>query len=542
MIILSFYPGHNSSISLLKDGKVILNWELERYSRIKHDYGYSEAFLNESLNLCNLSIDDIDFVCCNHGFKNPYKVRQDTILQPFDIPITDENLAIPFTAELFGKKIDALAINHHLAHAACAYFTSPFKKASIVTYDGGGDNENALFADGDNNKIKVHRKTTLKNLAGWWSSLTFNNYRMPRLHEWDPGSGAGKIMGLAAYGKYDPIIQDRLLKDMENRILSETYFDKNAYAFNDCKDLSNVHNERSQNLAKTLQCMTETAITNLFNEAFNGHSENICYAGGLALNCISNTIALNNSPFENLHVPPCPNDTGLALGMALYGWHHYLENPRSEKFFSPYTGPQYQNSESFFKGSAQADHFSIEENSIELVKKLLLTGAFICIYRGRSECGPRALGNRSIIGLTNIINGRDYLNFQVKKREWYRPFAPIILDKMTSTIIPDAPSYSPYMTTSGTISLQWREKLAVVNHVDNTTRPQILSREHNPFLYQLLDELNTEYGLPALVITSFNLQEPMVETPEQAYKTFKRFPLKYLVTDSLIISKPSDRH
>ncbi|NQZ56117.1 MAG: hypothetical protein HRT88_01415 [Lentisphaeraceae bacterium] len=537
--ILSIYPGHNSSICILEDEKVLLNWELERFSRIKHDYGFNEAFLKRSLELCDLSINDIDFVCLNRGLNNPYAVRQGTVLRPCEVPDTSKEFTHSFRAKILGREIDALAINHHLAHASGAFYTSPFEESIVLSYDGGGDGENYSQSIGHGNQILRFTTSNAPNLAGWWSSLTFNNYRMPRIHEWDPGSGAGKIMGLAAYGNYDSAIAARLKKDMlENKICNH-YFDPSAYAFNDAEDLSDVLHSRSQSLAKVLQDNTEESISKIFEQLYLEFEgiPNLCYAGGLALNCIANSRALNKSRFENLHVPPCPNDTGLAMGMAMYAYYHHMDKPRTADYFSPYTGPIYKNQRDEFNALAIEKGLIVEEVNHQEISNILVDRQIICLYRGRSECGPRALGNRSIICLPDLEGCRDKLNFEVKKREWYRPYAPIILEEHAQDILEPCPNSSPYMTTSSEIKKEWRKRLSGVNHTDNTTRPQILKSNHNSFLYKVLQEVYKRTGIPVLLNTSFNLKEPIVETPKDAVETFMKLPINYLITEDLILRK-----
>jgi carbamoyltransferase len=270
-------------------------------------------------------------------------------------------------------------------------------------------------------------------------------------------------------------------------------------------------------------------------------SKNLCYAGGIALNCIANTRALNRSEFENLHVPPFPNDAGLAAGMALYGWYHILGNKKSNDFFSPYNGPVYSDEDyvaalQTVKGKCD---FRKYENESE-VADILEQNNIICVARGRSESGPRALGHRSIICRTDIPNVRETLNEKIKLREWYRPYAPIILDEYAADVLEDHIPYSPYMTTSAVIKEDWRERMAGVCHVDNTTRPQIIKREHCPMTYDMIKNLYDRTGIPAVLNTSFNKREPIVETPQNAIDTFLRFDgIDYMVFDKWIVSKKS---
>ncbi len=539
MRILSIYSGHNASICILEDGKVRINWELERFSRIKHDYGFSEAFLQRTLSLANVEIGDVDFVCINRGLPDDSVVRQGTLLRPADVPATTEHNVVPFVLPLSGKRFDALAINHHLGHAACAFFTSPFDEAAIFTYDGYGDAENSSIGVGRGNQIVGFERTHLADIAGWWASLTVNNYRMPRLHERDPGSHAGKIMALAAYGSADPQIARTLDRDMEAALRCAHYPDDSSYAFNDAEDLSDTRSTRSQNLARAIQQRTEAEVTAQFRRVHERDPEqrNLCYAGGLALNCIANSTALSASAFHRLHVPPCPNDSGIALGMALYAYHHHFGGAREPGHFVPYTGPDYGDTTKAFGALARRDGLRFEEANRESLLSILCRREVVCFYGARSECGPRALGSRSILCLPDRVNCRDFLNQLVKKREWYRPYAPVLLAEAAADVLEDCPQDAAYMTTSARIKRQWRQRLGGVNHVDDTTRPQVLREEQNPFLYGVLRDVERRSGIPAFLNTSFNLQEPIVETPDDAWRSFLAMPVSYLATENCIVSK-----
>lgn len=521
MITLSAYNGHNAAICIMKDGEILLNWELERFSRIKHDYGFNQAFLDKSLDYCNLTIDDIDVILTNQqsfGRKPPWNVP-DTKDVNFD------------SFEINGKR--AYAVNHHLCHVASSYFTSPFDSATIITQDGGGDNENFSWARASGNKITHFGTEKVKNIAGWWSGITMNNYRMPRLHAWDPGSGAGKIMALAAYGNTNDDLEQQLERDLLEGAKPH-YTDYHGTAYNNDEDLSDSTSQKSKDVAAALQSLTEKEVGKIYDRILDRNpNDNLCIAGGIALNCVANTRV--KGKFKNLHCPPFPNDTGLAIGMALWYWHHCLENPKSNQLFSPYLGPEYSDEETL--DLLEKTGYNYEELTIDNLADILLRREVICMSKGRSESGPRALGHRSIMCIPDSDHGRDYLNERIKKREWYRPYAPIILDNYAEQILEDYNPVSPYMTTSGTIKPEWRKKLDAVNHVDNSTRPQIITYGQEPFVYQLIEKINAECGIPVLLNTSFNMQEPIVETPQQSLDTFEKFEIKYLALHNYLVSK-----
>ena len=533
MISLSLYNGHNAAICILKDGKIILNWELERFSRIKHDYGFNKDFLKKSLDLCGLKFEDLDCIITN---KQDYKRKP-----PWYVPSTNNKSLVEF--EINKKK--AYAINHHLCHVASSYYTSSFNEATIITQDGGGDSENFSVGYAKDNKILKFETKIVTNIASWWSGITLNNYRMKRVHRWDPGSGAGKIMALAAYGKPNNDLE-KLIADTMNLGPNTKYTDKYSSAFNYDEDLSLDTSQRSKDVAASLQSKTEKELKIIYDNIFKTYpSENLCLAGGIALNCVANTRVKSN--YKNIHIPPFPNDTGLAVGMSLYHWHNILGNNKHNNFFSPYLGPIYNKSESFNAIKKNNSFFKrffkfekklkFEDSSIEKISDYLSSRKVICMFKGRSESGPRALGHRSIMCVPDSDNGRDYLNFKIKKREWYRPYAPIILDKYVDDILDGYIVNSPYMTTSAFIKENWRKKLDAVNHIDNSTRPQILKQEHDPFLYELIESVYSKTGIPVLLNTSFNKQEPIVETPTNAINTFKKFDIDFMVLNEYIVRK-----
>tara|TARA_B100001123_G_C15309918_1_gene1024014 strand:- start:868 stop:2454 length:1587 start_codon:yes stop_codon:yes gene_type:complete len=528
MIILSLYCGHNAAACILKNGKVLINWELERFSRIKHDYGYNQEFINKTLELCDLTIQDVDILSINfrdYGRKIP-----------FHVPNTCNVTHIEFQGIVNGKTLRSIACNHHLSHAASAYYTSPFLSSTVLSLDGGGCCENKGTSIFEGNKLIEFKPGSAINIAGIWSGITMNNYRMPRLHAWDPGSGSGKIMALAAYAPPNEQIEQQLIRDMKKGGQPH-YTDVHGPAFNNNEDLTDTHSLRSQTVASSIQSLTEKFVHSHFEQAYKTFpNDNICYAGGIALNCVANTRILKQSNFKNLHVPPFPNDTGLAIGMALYVWHHILNNPKSTNFFSPYNGPEYNENDSLMALKAHKD-LSYKKLNMNELAELISNENIVCVFKGKSESGPRALGHRSIIALPTIENLQDYLNSKTKLREWYRPYAPIVLENYADEVLENYIPHSPYMTTSATIKKEWRDRLLGVCHIDKTTRPQIVTKDHCGFVYKLLKKVYSLTNIPVLLNTSFNRKEPIVETPKEALETFKKLPIKYLVLDNFLVSK-----
>lgn len=528
---------HDAACCILEDGKVLVNLELERHSRVKHDSGYDEAFIARCLDAAGLTIDDIDYVAANAGPHRPSQRMRDILGRdwnhfPSPIPSTKDAQVVRFAMTVMGRQISAYAVNHHLAHVATAYFTSPFEDAALLSFDGGGDWVNLAMGVARAGRVIRVDRFSVPNLALWWRDLGFNNYGIRPLHAYDPGSGAGKLMALAAYGSPDAGLRHQLQAEIHLDVHRADYAMPGGVAFNDGEDLSDTRAYRSQAVARAIQDLTEEAVSGYLARLRSitpPDIQNLCLSGGVALNCVCNTRVLSRSGFNALHVPPCPNDAGLALGQALAVHHMVLDSPATPGFFSPYTGPRYRVSDALVAGYPR-----VGTATPWTVASLLAKEGMLCLYRGRSECGPRALGHRSILARPDLPDGRDRLN-EIKGREWYRPLAPIILDRAADELLADFVPVSPYMTTSATVKSAWRGRMTAACHVDHSTRPQILGREAEPWIYDMIEAFAEITGIPAVVNTSFNRQEPIVETPEEAVATWRRLGIRHLVLEDHIL-------
>ncbi len=557
--ILSIHSWHDATVAISVGGELRLNLELERFSRTKRDYGYREDFLRFCLDRAGLSIDDIDLVCLDRlgGWVDAFVPRPSEMLAPCDRPATGRKVHTPFEAYLLGRWIPALAVNHHVAHAAGAFFTSPFDEAPILVVDGGGDARGTLsWGYGKGSEVfLLGLEQSISYLGQWWEHLTKLNYRMAPLHQLDPGPGPGKVMALAAYGREDRSKIDRLRVSMrfagQRARASGTGGEFSIHVWQgyplDDLDLSDTRSPASQDWARALQEATNDELHEYLQFLHAQFPKDaLCYSGGVALNCIATSEAMRRGPFKRIHVPPCPNDCGTALGMALYAYHVALGQPRTPSLFSPYTGPVYSTGEI----EAAADRFVAHESDFEVEKfsgdeplkeriaDLLAGRQILLMWRGRSECGPRALGHRSVLCRPDIPNVRAVLN-RHKAREWYRPFAPIVLKERAEEVLADGVEDAHYMTTSTLIREEWRSRLPGILHVDNSARPQVLSKELEPFLHDVLTRLDRATGIPVILNTSFNLNEPIVETADDALATWWRLGIRHLVLHDRILSRKS---
>ena len=538
--ILSIYAGpHDANLCILQDGKLLINLEKERFTRKKEDGGFTQDFLQKAFEETNITIDDIDVVIIDPK-TFPRELYTDMLHSLEGIPHYDTGklFAKPYhqgSGIFLGKKFTVWAIHHHLAHAAGAFFTSPFSDATVITGDGGGwgSNHSVYVARGGFFESGYHKWGAC--LGYWWDKIPlYYGVKQP-----------GTLMAMSAYGENDSILKNELLAQLI-RYSNSSFPDYSINYGVEKKDGKPVRildpkEKGDANLAFALQSLTDDVYTGWFAQAVRTGSKNICFGGGLALNCISNSRAMINSGAENIHVPPNPNDAGLALGAAL-AYHYYILNNKYEpSYFSPYNGIKYNDAdidEAINYAKSISKNIKIRKVNNDDMSTLLAEGNIIARFFGRSESGPRALGHRSYIARPDIPKLKMIMN-GVKKREWYRPFAPIVLADEAEALFEQVVNNSYYMNTSTVVKKEWRVRLAGVLHADNTTRPQFIDSNGCENLFELLVKTYDKTGIPAILNTSFNIKEPLVETPLDAVKTFINSSdyVKFLQINELLLEK-----
>lgn len=515
MRILSVYYGHDANCTLLEDGQPVAVLEKERLTRIKHDQGVMD--LDGILQDYGWEPETIDVIAINPWTRptldgthfewqlqgDAYRDHPDYMLDGWCGPV--DGRYSRHKIKLFGQWYDGYAVDHHLAHIAGALFTSPFEEAGILTADGGGDLRMCALAHGSGNKIHEieygwgheHKKLQL-NIGSVWASIGEYNFGMMRLE------GAGKLMGLASYGT----ARDDIAEVLKNLMLYHPFTAFPSHEFRGKDGLKLAPDDAfAQDICTSLQKVT----TDFYLEAAArmkawkpGASAGLIMTGGCSMNCIANTAVHQSGLFEDTWVPAQPHDGGLSLGQALFVWHHVLDQPRTAAALSPYLG---------------TDAGPLDEDVIPAIIGFLIQGQSVGLCFGRAESGPRALGHRSILIDPRLADGKDRLNDHVKHREWYRPFAPMVLgdwgvpSKYMSYIVPTDAAEVPAVT-----------------HVDGTSRPQIVEAGDDPFVVKLLTAWHEKTGCNVLLNTSFNCQEPLVDTVDQARATWQRTGLDVLVT------------
>ena len=570
MYILGLTTLGDSAATLIKDGEIIAAAEEERFSRKKHHSGFPYKAIEFCLDYAGITLKDVEHV--GHYWKpwilrhkamqalkaalvSPamFKARADrgvtqvseSYLGMFKHP---QRLRDHFGASDFKFHY----LEHHQTHAASAFFVSPFESAAILTWDGTGEDTTTLFSHGKDNKLEVLKRIKLPHSLGQFYSAVTNyiGFDMFTGDEW-------KVMGLAAYGKpkyYDFFSQKVLTKngsgDFHFNIKVLDHHLAKHYQFPDAivkelgpgrkkgEELTEHHWDIASSAQKVLE---DTAIYLVKQIKEMTGEENLCMAGGVAFNSVMNGRIFHETPFKNFFVHPAAGDAGCSLGAAYYVWHQILGNPRKYVMNNAYWGPKFSNEECQKALDAAGLKYETLADDVLLPKlaKMISEGAIIGWFNGRSEWGPRALGARSFLADPRRADMREILNHKVKLREWFRPLAPSMLEEYGKEIF-GVEHHDPFMITVIQVSEEWKKKIPAVVHVDGTARPQMVNREVNPRYWNLINEFRKLTGIPLLLNTSFNIQEPIVCTPRDAINTFHNANFDALVLENnLVLKEPS---
>lgn len=529
--ILGVYSGHDAHFCLLQDGRITRHYQLDRFTRMKHSIGFDEGVLARMLADTGLAWQDIDAVACggNYWVKGPNGGATFTAMQPIEHAFVAQRgggagpAGRPVYADASeryvagsvthaGRTVPIYQVDHHLAHCAQAYYMSPFDQASVFSFDGGGDDAYMLSCLGRGNKLT---KLEYNSGAVFPKRLAIGNFwtLILKIYKaWYGGSytdGEGKIMGHAAYGVPRNDAIQAILAAMRDE-LRWRYGQVGGDLTNLHVDWTDWNAQSLKDFSASLQRVTELLFVEEVAKRTSrdgGEAPNVCISGGCAYNCVANgEVALR---YPNTYVPSCPNDAGLALGACLFVWHHLMDHA--------FAGvPEHTP----FLGVGRDEH--ADEATAEQVAADILAGKLVAWFDGRAESGNRALGHRSILADPRLPNVKDLINEKVKKREWFRPFAPSVLAGHTEWLAQSVMPPSWYMSFSTPVLPPWHSKVPGVVHVDGTCRPHVVTRETNPVYYRIIELFHEATGIPMILNTSFNIQEPIIETEEQARATFAK--------------------
>ena len=588
--ISAFY--HDSAAALIQDGKIVAAAQEERFSRIKHDARYPKNAIKYILEEGKIELSQVDHIVF---FEKPF-LKFERLLNTYVAyaPIGFQTflLSIPLwlKQKLFQKKylfkllkeqdrnfndINKIKFSeHHLSHAASAFYPSPFEEAIILTLDGVGEWATTTVAHGKNNNIKMLKEIHFPHSLGLLYSA-FTYYTGFKVN-----SGEYKVMGLAPYGSpiYKNLILDNLmdLKEDGSFRLDMSYFNfatgltmvnskfENLFGQPVRKKEDELLTKFHMDIASSVQAVTEEVVLRITKDIAKEYKvKNLCLAGGVALNCVANGKILKNKIFDNVWVQPAAGDAGGSLGAALAFWHLELKNERNinpnDNMNGSYLGPKFKNNiiEKELKSLGANFKKYREDEIINILAKEISEEKTVGWFQGRMEFGPRSLGGRSILADPRSTNIQKELNLKVKFRESFRPFAPSILREEVGNWF-DLDEASPYMLLVANVKKEIqipmtleqknlfgidklnikRSKIPAVTHVDYSARVQTVHKETNPKYYKLIKKFNEITNCPILVNTSFNIRgEPIVCSIEDAFKCFMGTNLDILAIEDFILFK-----
>ncbi|HKX83992.1 MAG TPA: carbamoyltransferase C-terminal domain-containing protein [Pyrinomonadaceae bacterium] len=568
MYILGLTTLGDSAAALIKDGVLIAAVEEERFSRKKHHAGFPYRSIEFCLDYAGITLKDVDHV--GHYWK-PWILRHkamQAVRAAFISPemfraradrgvaqVSDSYLGMfkhpQRLREHFGPSdFKFHYIEHHQSHAASAFFVSPFESAAILTWDGTGEDTTTLFCKGKGNKIEVLKRIKLPHSLGQFYSAVTNyiGFDMFAGDEW-------KVMGLAAYGKpkfYD-FFREKVLttngdgsfkfniKVLDHHLAKHYQFPEAIIkelgpGRRKGDELTEHHWDIACSAQKALE---DTALYLVGKVKEMTGEENLCMAGGVAFNSVMNGRIFHETPFTNFFVQPAAGDAGCSLGSAYFVWNQILGKPRSFVMDRAYWGPGFSNEEcrAELEAADLAYETLTDDELLPRVAKLISEGAIIGWFNGRMELGPRALGARSFLADPRRADMREILNHKVKLREWFRPLAPSMQEEHGSDVF-GVEHHDPFMITVLAVADDYKEKIPAVVHVDGTARPQMVSKGANPRYWRLIDEFKKVTGIPMLLNTSFNVQEPIVCTPADAVNTFRNANFDALVLENNLVLRP----
>lgn len=578
---------HDSAAALIQDGEIIAAVQEERFTRKKGDATFPHHAINYCLNVAKKTIQEIDYIIfyedslekferllvsyhrmAPRGFISYLKAMSKWLSSDLWM----ENI---ISKEL-GIKKKILFCNHHMAHAASAFYPSPYKKAAILTIDGVGEWSTTTWGEGEEHHIELKEELRFPNSLGLlYSAFTyFTGFKI--------NSGEYKLMGLAPYGepKYVDTIKKELIHINEDGTiyLNQKYFSYITTSKSVNRKFCQLFGgpprkpeskitKREMDLAASIQEICNECVVKMARFVREKTKcENLVLAGGVALNVVSMEKVKKESGFKNVWIQPAAGDAGGALGAALWLWHEKLGQKRNieelDSMKSSYLGTEIcdnakEDTEILNKQGAIWEELQ-ENELIERVAELLAKGNIVAIARGRMEWGPRALGNRSILGSATDDEMQTKMNVKIKKRESFRPFAPIVLLEDVNEYF-DLEGESPYMlfTTHVKEELrisnerkddmmetikQRRSNIPAVTHLDYSARVQTIHKKRNPFMHKLLEKYKEKTGCSVLINTSFNVRgEPIVNSVEDAYQCFMNTNIDYLVIGNRLLAKTNQK-
>jgi carbamoyltransferase len=573
MRILGLNAFHgDASAALVVDGQLVAALEEERLNRIKHWAGFPalaaraclEAGGSGSLEHVAISRNPrahfwrkVARVVAGRGnfWRSASRVKNAASIARLGARLREGGIAN-------AHRVRVHFVEHHRAHLASAFFASPFDEAAVVSIDGFGDFSSVMWGVGRGNRLDVRGNVRFPHSLGLFYTAFTQLLGFPKYGD------EYKMMGLSAYGKprFAALVRDVVRVEGDQVRLNLDYFihhttgvemtweggepslapvysTKMTEVFGPARVPRSALQSDHADLAASVQAVLEECYFALLNEVHERtHLKTVCLAGGVALNCVANGMIFEQTPFENLYIQPAAHDAGTSIGAALHVWHQVLNQPRGFVMRHVYYGPEYSDADIQRElHAASVEYQKLDERElVDVTAHALADGQIVGWFQGRMEFGPRALGSRSILADPRRQDMKATLNARIKFREPFRPFCPSIMAQAAGEYF-ETNYPSPFMVQAYKIRQERRARIPAVTHEDGTGRLQTVERDVNPLYWGLLKRFGELTGVPILLNTSFNENEPIVNTPAQALDCFLRTKMDLLVMGSFLIRKRSDR-
>lgn len=576
---INAYHG-NASAAVVCDGRLVAAVEEERFNRVKYAAGFPGAAIRYCLKEANLKLEEIDRVAVPRnplarlGTKLFYALRMPSFARGrakvlVKFTAVREALAAALDSDPENIKAPFHRIEHHQAHLASAFFVSPFERAALLSADGLGDFASTMWGSGMGNRMDIADAIAFPHSLGLYYTAVTQYLGFLKFGD------EYKVMGLAAYGEPEKLdafrdivqfnangngngfrlgleyfVHHRTGPEMswaeadKTPTLGKLFSEQMSKKLGAAREAAEPLEGRHRNLAASLQARLEEVYLGMLGKlAIATGLKSICLAGGVAFNCVANGKIFERTPFEQVYVQPAAGDAGLAVGAAYYVWHQKLGMPRSFVMDHAYWGPGFSTAE--VRAAMEASditskgYFIEELSEQELTRRaaaIVADGKILGWFQGRAEWGPRALGNRSIVADPRRADMKDILNRRIKHREIFRPFAPSILAEATGEWF-EKSHPSPFMTLAYGVRPERRELIPAPTHVDGTGRLQTVTKEANPRYHALISAFRDLTGVPVVLNTSFNDNEPIVCGPEEAIDCFLRTKMDALVLGDFLVTR-----
>lgn len=575
MTILGINAYHaNSSAAIFVDGKMIAATEEERFRRVKHWAGFPSQAIEFCLREAGVTLEQVDHIAIGRDPKakffkkvrflasNPsgsFRVIKDRLQNAKKVASLEQEFEKHFGVAAAAIKPKIHQVEHHRSHLASAFYASPFQKSALLSIDGSGDFTTTMIGVGDNNNIEVLDSVDFPHSMGLFYTAFTQLLGFPHYGD------EYKVMGLAPYGepkyvdKVSKLIEftpDGLFKlDLSYMVsategiisygddnipqVSTLFSSKMVSEFGAVRKNNEPLTQYHKDLAASVQRTTENVIFHILTHLHKKTGlDSVCIAGGVAQNSVANGKITRNTPFKNVYIPSAGHDAGISMGAALYVQHQVKNYTRQQPIFSAYTGSSYLNNEieKLLKEKNISFRRLEDAELYDVVSERLINAGVVGWFNGRAEFGPRALGGRSILADPRRNDAKDLLNAKIKRRESFRPFAPSILKEHVTDFF-EVNDIVPFMEKVFPIKKEKQASIPAVTHVDGTGRLQSVDKDVSPMYYNLIQAFYNKTGVPILLNTSFNENEPIVNSPEEALSCFLRTSMDMLVLENCVIER-----